>query len=584
MLGELAIKNFAIIDDIRISFSRGLSILTGETGAGKSIIIEAVNLLLGGRASADLVRTGEKNAELEAFFTIAPNSNAARIMEEHDLDPSEGLMIRRIIAVNGRHRIYVNSRQSTIQFLKEVTKNLASISSQHAHQGLLNEVNHLNILDSFAGTWPLRNTIQALHNELFPLIKELLRFKTGLEKKLEDNELLKFQIDEIEQAAVKPGEDEFLEAERNRLKQGSEIYKSIHAGINEIYAKDGSVLERLGRIKGKFEKHGLVDPALARMAEALSRSMLDLEDLIHELRQVCNTIDLNPDNLEDTEVRLDLIQKLKRKYGGPGSTLEELFKCHDELQATISETENIAKKMEQMEKRARELSRQLGEKSLKLSKTRKKAAVKLAQLAEEELKALEMGNTRFKIALTQTRMENSSHDPQHELFPDPSMSNLLTVNAMKISDTGIDRASFLMAPNPGEQPRPLSRIASGGELSRVVLALKAILSETESVETLVFDEVDSGIGGRTADKVGIKLKILSEKYQLLCITHLTQIAKYGTNHYKIEKKLINHRTSTILTRLEKKQERVQEIARMMGDSHISRTTLDHAAEMLEESS
>ncbi|SLM27506.1 RecN [Desulfamplus magnetovallimortis] len=581
MLGELAIKNFAIIDDLRISFSNGLSVLTGETGAGKSIIIEAVNLLLGGRASTDLVRTGEKQAELEAFFPIEPDSSAAKIMRAYDLDPFEGLMIRRIIAVNGRHRIFVNSRQSTIQFLKQVTRNLASISSQHAHQGLLNEENHLDILDTFAGTHTLRNTVQELYGELLPLLKNIYELKAGIEKAIEDNEFIRYQIDEIESAQLKPDEDEALETERNRLKNGTEIYESLNSAMDEIYSKDGSVLERLGKIRADFEKHGVVDKALSRMAETLSRSMLELEDFNHELRRHCDTVDLNPDILEETEVRLDFIQKLKRKYGGHSATLDAVFKKYKELKSTLSGTENMAGQIEQMEEKAEVLSAEIGRKAIELSGQRQKAALELATLAEGELKSLEMENTRFRISVTQVKKETKPEDPQKELFFDPLASPLLTVNGMKIFQNGIDRVSFLMAPNLGEQPRPLSRIASGGELSRVVLALKAILTETEPVGTLVFDEVDSGIGGRTADKVGMKLKLLSEKYQLLCITHLTQIARYGTHHYRIEKKVINNRTSTVITPLKETGDRIREIARMMGGSNISQATLDHAAEMLE---
>ncbi|MBF0468446.1 MAG: DNA repair protein RecN [Desulfamplus sp.] len=580
MLSELAIKNFAIIDDIRISFSEGLCVLTGETGAGKSIIIEAVNLLLGGRASSDLVRNGEEFAELEAFFVIEPDSGAARIMHENDLDPSEGLIIRRIIALNGRHKIFINSRQSTIQMLKLVTENLASISSQHAHQGLLNEENHLDILDSFAGTWPERGDLQSLHNELFPLSKEIGRLKANIDKIIEENEFLRFQIDEIEQADIKAGEDESLEIERSRLNNGSQIYEAIQSGINEIYSKEGSILEKLGLIKTDFDKFAQMDNSLARGAEILSKTMLELEDLADELRRVSDTIDLDPDILEQTQARLDLIQKLKRKYSGTSGSLEDLFRRYQTFKDKISSTENIAKDIEQMEAHASLLSEQLGQKALSLSETRKRAATELAQLAEDELKELEMENTRFKINLSQTKAPDKSSDPQIELFPDLTMSHLLTVNGMKIYATGVDRASFLIAPNPGEPPKPLGRIASGGELSRVVLALKAVLSENESQGTLVFDEVDSGIGGRTSDKVGIKLKRLSEKHQIICITHLAQIAKYGAVHYRIEKQVINNRTATAITRLASPEDRIKELARMMGGTNISQVTLDHAAEMV----
>ena len=568
MLGELAIKNFAIIDDIRISFSEGLSVLTGETGAGKSIIIEAVNLLLGGRASTDLVRTGEKQAELEAFFPIDPDSNAAHIMKENDMDPEEGLMIRRIISVNGRHRIYINSRQSTIQFLKTVTRNLASISSQHAHQGLLDEESHLDILDRFAGIWPLRETVETLYRTVLPLIKKVEALQTGQKRSEEESTFLRFQLDEIEAAAIQPNEDEQLENERNRLKSGSEIYETVQRAIQEIYLGEGSVLERLSVIQSDLHRQNTMDARLSPMVESLSRSILELEDFTHELRKYGDGLDLSPEALDATEVRLDMIQKLKRKYGGNGATLEGLFQRYEEIKSAILGTTNVAEQIEELKKKIETLSLELGKKAMALSNARKKAAGKLAKLAEIELKALEMENTRFEIAVNQS--------PSKVASP-------LTVDGMMISATGIDHVSFLMAPNPGEAPRPLHRIASGGELSRVVLALKAILTETEPVGTLVFDEVDSGIGGLTADKVGIKLKKLSEKYQLLCITHLAQIARFGMHHYKIKKQVINQRTATVITPLTTKEDRIQEIARMMGGSHLSEATLNHAKEMLDPS-
>jgi len=577
MLSELAIKNFAIIDDLKISFSRGLSVLTGETGAGKSIIIEAVNLILGGRASADLVRTGEKNAQLEAFFDIPPDSPAATVMEAQGLDPSDGLIIRRIINANGRHRIFINSIQSTIQLLKQVTANLASISSQHAHQGLLSEDNHLDILDHFAGTWPLRNGVQATCNELTPLIRELAQLKARIEKTTEDNQLLKFQIDEIDQANILPDEDLLLETQKKRLKSGSEIFTCLKTGMNDIYTGDNTILERLDIIKTGLEKYAPLDAKINQVAEKLSRTMLEMEDITDEMRQISTGIDLDPATLEETEARLDLIQKLKRKYGQ--ASLEDFFAFHEALKNKISSSENMAKKIEVMERKCLELSQTLGKMALELSGKRKKAAKKLATLAENELKTLEMDQIRFTIAVTHS--PSAKGTSREELFPENRQKDLLSVNGMKITHTGMDRVSFLMAPNPGENPRPLARIASGGELSRVVLALKAILSDADDLGTLVFDEVDSGIGGKTSDKVGIKLKALSKKYQVICITHLAQIAKYGRSHYKIEKQVVNHRTATLITPLTKKEDRVYEIARMMGGTTITQTTLDHATELLD---
>ncbi|MCP4116701.1 MAG: DNA repair protein RecN [Desulfobacteraceae bacterium] len=562
MLSELAIKKFAIIDDIRISFSNGISVLTGETGAGKSIIIEAVNLLLGGRASADLVRTGEKSAELEATFEIDPGSEAAAIMAAQDMDPEEGLMIRRIISAGGKHKVYINSRQATMQLLKQVTENLAGISSQHAHQGLLKEENHLEILDRFAGTQGLRNEVRALYNELAPMVKELSDLKSGAARAEEENDFLRFQIEEIEGVNIQANEDKELEQERLRLRNGAAIVEGVTLAMEELFSREHSILERLGLLRGDLEKKSILDPKLSPIAEKLSQSLFDMEDVVEELRLYKATIDLDPALLEETEARLDRIQKLKRKYGG---SLATLFERYEEMKAQLARTDNVEGRIANLEEESARLSKELGAKALTLSEKRGEAAIRLAVLAEKELAELEMGNTRFVIALTRT----PSTEPGY-----------FTADGMTVSPTGLDRASFLMAPNPGEEPKPLSRIASGGELSRVVLALTAILSKTEALGTLVFDEVDSGVGGKTSDKVGKKLKSLADTYQVICITHLAQIARYGTSHYRIEKNVVNERTATSITPLEDPEDRVAEIARMIGGEEITRATLTHARELL----
>lgn len=562
MLSELAIKNFAIIDDINISFSRGLSVLTGETGAGKSIIIQAVNLLLGARAAADLVRTGEKSAELSATFEISPNSPAAFIMAEQDMDPKEGLIIRRIIGADGRHRVFINSNPSTMQLLKRVTSNLAGVSSQHAHQSLFNEDNHLSILDRFAETKTLVDKVKRLHQELTPLVKQIQELKANANKADEENDLLRFQIEEINQAALVENEDATLEQERLRLKNGTDILTGVTAAVDELFTREDSVLECLGRIRNDLDKKSALDPALEKIAKKTSQALFDLEDLAEDLRVYASKIDLDPGILDQTEERLDLVQRLKRKYGG---TLEKLFKKHAQMQSQLEFSDNVEERITRLENQARHLSETLRAKALILSERRSQGAETLGKLAEKELAELEMGNTQFKVFL--------GHTPAEE-------AGFFTVDSKLILPTGVDRVSFLISPNPGEEPRPLSRIASGGELSRVVLALKAILSKTEALGTLVFDEVDSGVGGKTSDKVGKKLKSLANTYQVICITHLAQIARFGTHHYKIEKNVLNGRTATSITPLPDMESRVTEIARMIGGETITDTTLAHAREML----
>jgi DNA repair protein RecN (Recombination protein N) len=334
MLSELAIKNFAIIDDIRIHFTRGLCVLTGETGAGKSIIIQAVDLLLGGRASTDVIRTGQESAELEAFFDVSGGSPVAELMEEQGIDPSEGLMIRRIISHTAKSRIFINSRQATIQMLRQVTRNLAGISSQHAHQELLREEHHLEILDRFAGTVDLRREVSKCHHELAPLRKELDALVLRSETAHPEIELLNFQISEIEAAGIAQDEDVTLEETRQQLLSASQIFNTLLNIIDRMHERDGSVIETINDMRSSLEKFSPVDPALEPAARKLDSIIFDLEDLTSELRHHTSGIDMDPESLDRTEQRLDLIQKLKRKYG---PTLAALFEQYENFQIRLDD-------------------------------------------------------------------------------------------------------------------------------------------------------------------------------------------------------------------------------------------------------
>ncbi len=563
MLSALAIKNFAIIEDIRIEFEQGLSVLTGETGAGKSIIIQAVNLLLGSRASADLVRTGEDSAELEAFFYIEKDSHAAQVMVEQGMDWEDGLIIRRIISASGKSRIYINSRQSTLDLLKQVTLNLAGISSQHAHQGLLKEENHLDILDEFANTLDLRHQVATLYNKIVPLKKEISDLKERKENADKELELLKFQVDELEAANIQPGEDEELAQKREQLQDAGQIFETVNGAIHDIYDREGALLERLTTLSDRFSRYGENDEQLKNMAERLDAVSFDLQDLISDFRTYADTIDLDPQSLERVDSRLDEISRLKRKYGG---SLDTLFEQYQDMAKDLEKTKGLGKTIKTLEKELRDLEIQIRQKAKALSMRRQKEGIALAKLAKTELGALEMGRATFEVAVSQVRSEKPE--------------DIMTDDQEKIFATGMDKVGFLLSPNPGETPKPLAKIASGGELSRIVLALKAVLSKGQSLETLVFDEVDSGIGGATSDKVGLKLKELGDIHQVICITHLAQIARYGSHQFRIFKQVQNGRTATSIIPLSTKDDRVEEIARMIGGKDITEATRAHARELL----
>jgi DNA repair protein RecN (Recombination protein N) len=563
MLRELSIRNFAIIEDLNIRFEAGLTILSGETGAGKSIIINAVNLLLGSRASAQLIRTGAESAELEALFDTPAGSSVAQRMVEAGFDAAEGLLVRRIISNQERHRIYINGRLATMQLLSDLTARLASISGQHAHQGLLKEEAHLFILDQFGDLLGLRDRYREAYDELLPLIREERSLRERQARQDEQVELLRFQLGEIEAAAVQPDEDEALEKERLRLKNGEALYQTVHQCIEALYSGDGAVFEALGQHVKALGRMGSIDDQLQAKAAELEEVTYRVEDIAGHLREYLQRIDLDPGRLEAVEERLDLLSRLKRKYGGSlaavGDHAEKMAFQLEEIEAL---DDTIAKIASELKKKHHSLCRL----AKSLSGKRRKAAERLSGQVERELAELKMEGTRFVVDLQPV-------PAGHEATP------FLADGDTALTESGSDRAVFMIAPNVGETIKPLAGIASGGELSRVVLALKAILAHNDALETVVFDEVDAGIGGGVADVVGRKLAGLAGNHQILCITHLPQIARYGAHHFCIAKSVGRGRTRTTITPLTP-EGRIEEMARMLGGEAITATTMAHAREML----
>jgi len=563
MLRELSIRNFAIIDDLQISFSEGLAILSGETGAGKSIIINAVNLLLGSRATAKLIRAGYETAELEALFQIKKQSPIAKIMKDNGYNPEEGLLIRRTVSRKDRHRIYINGHLATIGILNLITENLASISGQHAHQGLLKEDQQLAIIDQFGGLTAMREKVSGCFHEIVPLIRKLNDLKHKRDRQAEHIQLLEFQQKEIRQTSITPGEDAALEQERTRLKNSEALFQAVQGSIEMLYDSQGAAVEGLLAVKKDLEKASTIDPVLGPKAERIAEAAFHLEDVADELRTYLKNIQMDESRLETVEARLDTLVKLKRKYG---NSLEAVLLRLESIDHALSDMGNLSEDIAGTEKNLFELHGKLTELTHKLSWNRKETAKTLAEKVEKELTSLKMPHTKFDIWF-RTMPAAEDADPY------------LTVNGQTVFETGIDQATFRIAPNVGEPLKPLSAIVSGGELSRVVLALKAILAETEMVETIVFDEVDAGIGGSVAEVVGKKLSALARHHQVVCITHLPQIAKFGDHHFRISKQVSDGRTRTTIQRLGE-AERVKEIARMLGGEKITRATLDHAHEML----
>jgi DNA repair protein RecN (Recombination protein N) len=555
MILEISIKNLAVIDDIRIKFENGLNILTGETGAGKSIIINAINLILGDRANAKMIRTGEENAEVEAFFSIDKNSFAWDKMKKNDFEPEQGLIIRRIIAKNNRHKIYINQRLATAQILNEITKNLASVSGQHEHQSLLDEKNNIYFLDSFAGLGDKRKNVEQIFNEINQLkekINSLYSQKKSIEKELE---LISFQKQEIENANLcDPNEDIKLEEELKKLKNAKQLIETSLKASSTLYLENGSVSDIIASLKKEFENASSIDPRFQIFLSQLESIYAEIDDLGRTLNSYSDEIEQDEEKLALTSERLELITKLKHKYG---KTIDEINEFYQKISLKTSSFDDIQKKIISLENELEIKEKKYLDFAKALSSKRKTSAKNLEQVITQSVKELEMPHAKFYARL------NSDYEFK--------------------SETGIDILNLLISPNPGEDPKPISETASGGELSRLVLAIKSATAQNDNVQTIIFDEADAGIGGKAAEKTGEKIKNLSKKAQVICITHLPQIAKFADHHFYIQKNVFEKRTKTSITKLDP-QERINEIARMISGEKITQKSLANAKEIIEQAS
>ncbi|WP_028323331.1 DNA repair protein RecN [Desulfatirhabdium butyrativorans] len=564
MLRELTIKNFAIIDDLHIEFNEGLTVLTGETGAGKSIVVQAVNLLLGARADASMVRSGCSAAELEAFFEIPEACPAASILLENDIDPGEGLVVRRVVSESNRHKITMNGRTVTGQMLQAVTGHLAGISGQHAHQRLLREDHHLLLLDAFCGLHAERQELTRLYHVLMPLLREHGAILDLQRRQAALAEVLEAERHEIREASVQTGEDQVLESERAILKHREFLVQALQEGMQELYSRDGSILERLVALSKILEKAGRIDPESARIGQRIQEARILVEDIAGDVRGRLGGLEMDEGRLEAIEKRLDALNRLKRKYGG---SLDAVQQRLEQVQHELASLEDLDNNRRTIETRIAALKEKMTALAQRLSAERTKGAVQLTSRMVQELAELRMGSARFAVRVAPAD-------------PEPGDSGPATREDKRMRETGWDTVSFWIATNEGEELKPLARIASGGELSRVVLAIHAIMAQADAVSTIVFDEVDAGIGGRTADVVGRKLHELAKRHQLICITHLPQIARFGQHHFHIAKRVAGNRTVTTIEALDA-EKRVIEMARMLGGEHMTETTLAHARELLE---
>lgn len=600
MLTELRIRNFAIIDQLQLTFGPGLNILTGETGAGKSIIIDAVSLLLGDRASAEAVRAGSEVAEIEAAFQLPTDPELAaeirHLLEEQGLDDPDNpdwVVLSREVRVNGRNICRINGRSVSLQTLSEVADLLVDVHGQGEHLNLLRPKTHIQLIDRYAGLLPVRAQLARQVAELRQVRAELQRLRQDARTLAQRVDLLSFQAEEILGANLRPGEEQELESERRRLGNAETLLNLAQTAQGILAQGDGELpgaVDMVGEAVGKLEKLARVDPDMAQTADEAQVLLEQLGDLARTLQDYAEGLEFNPERLAEVEERLELISLLKRKYG---DTIEQIVAYGKKAQAELAELANWEVKTADLEQREESLLRAIGALGAELSAQRKAAGERLARQVETELADLKMVRARFGVAVEQQERADGAYLPDGR--------------RVAFDATGVDQVEFLISANPGEPLKPMARVASGGETARLMLALKSTLAHADATPTLIFDEIDQGIGGRVGAIVGQKLWLLTGapgsqpaaergtgkakgkatdkasdkaadrasgpgdpaviRHQVLCITHLPQLAAFGDQHFAVNKRVValngEERTGTLVRRLEG-DERLEELTQMLG--------------------
>ncbi len=551
MIKSLRIQNLATIEDIELNFKEGFSILTGETGVGKSIIIDGIKLLLGEKGTADLIRTGKKEASVEAIFHL-PRIDS----EDKNLFPGKEVFIQRIISKEGTGKGYLNGILVPIKKLKTLSPHLVDIYGQNDHDFLLHVENHLNYLDSYAQAQAIRKEVAQAAHEL----KKLFKVKHELEEKERDREqrldFLDFQIKEIEKAELKPGEEEDLHYERNILKNAEKISSLVEKALALSFAEETSVSSQLSQLQNVASQLSDYDKTFKETNEAINQFSIVFKEFSDFLIKFKEKQIVSPEKLESIEERLSQIEKLKRKYG---TSIPEVLSYLEKAKKEYQELSSSQEKLEDLAVEIEAVFNEYKKHAEKLARLRKQRARDLEKNILEEFALLGMKKAKFKIKFDTISLRSEEKE--------------------KISEKGTEEVEFLISPNPGEELRPLRKIASGGELSRIMLALRSIGKEGDQLKTLIFDEIDAGIGGKTAEFVAKKLRQLSKQHQVICITHLPQIASFPPHHFKIDKQVSQERTFTTVKKLGF-EDRVAEIARLISGIHITETSLKNAREML----
>jgi DNA repair protein RecN (Recombination protein N) len=571
MLQELAIADFAIIDNLIVRFEPGFNVLTGETGAGKSIIIDAVDAVLGGRITGDMVRSGTRGARIEAIFALETPEAAAAIAGalagfELSQEDDASLILTREISAAGRGTARVNGRAVPVSVLAALGDLLVDIHGQSEHLSLFKVSGHVDLLDRYGGTLERRRSVAALVRQLRGLHDEESRLRSSRQDAARRLDLLRYQVDEIDAARLRSGEEAEIEAERVVLANADRLAGlaiAAQALLNEGARGEPGALDQLNRAAQSLSEIAHIDPSRQPLLESLQAALYGVEDVARDLAHYMSSIDADPGRLALLEERSAQLHGLKRKYG---ETIEDVLTFGARAAEEMDELQHAEDRLEEIAAEAERLRVEIGRAAVALSAARHAAADDLSRRVEEQLADLNMQRARFSVAL--------DWRPAADGVPVPELDERYACD-----ETGLDNVEFLLSPNPGEALKPLARIASGGEASRLMLALKTILSDVDHTPTLIFDEVDTGVGGRGGQVVGEKLRDLARAHQVICITHLPQVAALGDGHLRIEKQVVDGRTRTAVSAL-LGSDRIEEFAAMLGGTPVSETTLRAAQELL----
>ncbi len=565
MLKSLEIKDYALIDHTEIEFGRGLNIITGETGAGKSILIDAMSLLLGERASVEVIRKGAQKAFIEGFFDVELNKKVRALLQANEIEYQPDLIIRREISLKGSNRCFINDTPVALTLIKQLGDLLVDLHGQHEHQSLLRIESHIGFLDEYSGNSKLIEEYQVSYKELNKKISELKNLISKEESIKEKKEIYAFQIKEIDSVSPSIGEDDTILNELNILENSEKLLELTEEVYTKLYDAEPSVIDLLGETKHKLNQLSGIDKSFLESEGECDSALAIVKELADSLRSYKSKIDVDPKEAEYKRERLGAINMLKKKYGG---SIENIIEHRNKIGKDYELAENFSDAINKIQSEIKALQKSAGDAAEKISLSRKKSAAKIESEVIKSLNQLGISDSSFKVKISKTEADKDSVD--FILFNNKKYS---------YSNTGFDEVEFYISTNIGEDVKPLTKVASGGEVSRIMLSLKTILAKSDKLPVLIFDEIDTGVSGRIAQKVGAALRDLASFHQIIAITHLPQIAGMANFHYSVEKKQIDDRTVSSIRQLDE-NERINEVAKLVSGEVLTKESIESAKQLI----